>query len=108
MKISCEIIKDLIPLYCDGVCSKESKAVVEEHLADCENCKAELLAMGEELPVNNSVQNLNEAETLKELSNKWRKGNIKSFLKGTLIAVVVIAVIFLLLYAFLGFKIIII
>lgn len=29
MKISCEIIQDLLPLYCDGVCSQDSKQVVE-------------------------------------------------------------------------------
>ena len=29
MNKDCEIIKDLIPLYVDGVCSEESKAKVE-------------------------------------------------------------------------------
>lgn len=45
MKISCEIIKDLLPLYLDGVCSNDSKVMVEEHLAECDSCKAELHAM---------------------------------------------------------------
>ena len=108
MKISCAIIKDLLPLYYDDVCSKESKVLVEEHIADCEDCKAELLTMGKGIPMNNAMQNLNEAETLKKLSNKWRNGKIKSFLKGTLIAVIVITIIFLFLDVFVGFKITII
>lgn len=37
--MNCEIIKDLIPLYIDGCCSKESERVVEEHLGDCSECK---------------------------------------------------------------------
>jgi len=37
--MNCEIIKDLIPLYIDGCCSKESEKAVEEHLGDCSECK---------------------------------------------------------------------
>ena len=40
MKYPCEIIKDLLPLYIDGVCSDESRKAVEEHLAECDECKA--------------------------------------------------------------------
>lgn len=39
MKIKCEIIQDLLPLYQDGVCSEESSKLVENHLKECENCK---------------------------------------------------------------------
>ena len=31
-KVSCEIIKDILPLYYDNVCSDDSKRMVEEHL----------------------------------------------------------------------------
>lgn len=105
MKISCDIIKDLLPLYHDGVCSNDSRTMVEEHLADCENCKAELKAMDEELPLNNAEQNLNEAEAVKKLSRRWEKGMHKSLLKGILIAIVIIALIALVLYSFMDFRI---
>ena len=39
MNISCDIIKDLLPLYHDGVCSEESRAIIEAHLAECASCK---------------------------------------------------------------------
>ena len=42
MKYSCDMIKDLLSLYCDNVCSEDSRAVVEEHLNECEPCRAEL------------------------------------------------------------------
>lgn len=38
MNISCKVIEDLLPLYHDGVCSQESRALVEEHLETCEDC----------------------------------------------------------------------
>lgn len=38
----CGIVKDLLPLYADDVCSIESKKFVTEHLAECEECQKEL------------------------------------------------------------------
>ena len=40
MKYKCGIIKDLLPLYVDHVCSDESKELIDEHLLECEKCKA--------------------------------------------------------------------
>lgn len=39
MKVNCEIIQDLLPLYEEGTCSPSSKEAVEKHLAECESCK---------------------------------------------------------------------
>ena len=40
MKYSCNLIRDILPLYHDGVVSKESEQVVEEHFGECEDCKS--------------------------------------------------------------------
>ena len=40
MKYSCEIIRDLLPLYVDDVASPPSRQMVEEHLAECPDCQA--------------------------------------------------------------------
>lgn len=50
MKLNCEIIRDLLPLYSDNVCSEESKAVVDEHLKECEPCREELKAISDNKP----------------------------------------------------------
>ncbi len=47
MTAECEIVRDLIPLYADEVCSPASRALVERHLAGCEACQAELAALCE-------------------------------------------------------------
>lgn len=39
MKYNCEIVRDLLPLYADQVCSGGSKEMVENHLAECESCR---------------------------------------------------------------------
>ena len=38
-KKNCDIIKDLLPSYVDGICSEASKLWIEEHLAECEMCR---------------------------------------------------------------------
>lgn len=47
MKLFCDVIRDLLPLYADGVCSEESRRAVEAHLAECETCRGLLTAMEE-------------------------------------------------------------
>ena len=39
MKIKCDVIRDLLPLYVDDVLSEESRKLVEEHLQECEDCR---------------------------------------------------------------------
>lgn len=104
MKISCEIIKDLLPLYHDGVCSNETKAMVEEHLTYCDHCKAELQTIEDALPINNAERNLTEADAVQKLSRRWKKGMFKSLLKGFFIAIFVIALLLIILYIFMDIK----
>ena len=39
--MKCEIIKDLLPLYIENLCSTESRIEVESHLEQCEECQQE-------------------------------------------------------------------
>ena len=36
--MDCNIIVDLLPLYEEGLCRKETKRIVEEHLKECDEC----------------------------------------------------------------------
>jgi len=38
MKISCDVIRDLLPLYADDACSQASRQMVDEHLDECADC----------------------------------------------------------------------
>lgn len=40
IKSSCNIIKDLLPSYLDGICSEETKDLVNGHLAQCRECRS--------------------------------------------------------------------
>lgn len=51
-RMNCEVVKDLIPLYSEGLCSDTSRAAVKEHIAGCESCRKllELSVKQEEAP----------------------------------------------------------
>ena len=48
--MKCEIIRDLLPVYCDGLASEETRAEVEAHIADCADCRERLRLMKEAVP----------------------------------------------------------
>ena len=39
MNEDCEIIRDLLPLYADDICSTSTKELVEKHLNNCNECQ---------------------------------------------------------------------
>lgn len=38
----CGIVNDLLPLYAENICSKDSKSFIEEHIASCQQCRQAL------------------------------------------------------------------
>ena len=69
--VSCNIIKDILPLYLDGVVSDDTKKMVEEHLKECDQCRNEAMTLKQDvvLPVSKSVR-LAETEVVKGLKRK--------------------------------------
>ena len=47
MKLSCDIVQDLLPLYEDNLCSQATREAVEEHLRECETCGKQHTAVQE-------------------------------------------------------------
>lgn len=47
MKIPCDLILDLLPLYQNNLCSEGSEAIITKHLAGCDKCNAVFQKMGE-------------------------------------------------------------
>ena len=48
MKITCDVIQDLMPSYIDGILSEDSRALVEEHMGICQECRKMYEIMKEE------------------------------------------------------------
>ena len=79
MSKQCNIVADLLPLYQDGVCSEDSRELVEAHLAECTDCRklAEQLAAEITAPAK-----AEEIDALKRIKRGVRRGWKKAFLKG--------------------------
>lgn len=50
-KNKCGLIKDILPLYADEVCSEESRKAVAEHISECPECRRELEKMGRSIAI---------------------------------------------------------
>lgn len=96
-KITCEIIKDLLPLYIDDVCSDDSKHIVEEHISNCESCKHNLDKIKSEIYlIDNSIyKECNEIKELGSISKKIKKTKMKSAFVGIGVAIGLILMIFI-------------
>lgn len=57
-KITCNVIKDILPLYIDGVVSEDTQKIVEEHLEECSLCRDEINKLKKTLviPTNEEIQ----------------------------------------------------
>ena len=91
--MKCEIIKDLIPLYCDGLCSEETKAAVEEHIAGCGDCKKLLEAAGAELELPTQTYDEAEVRVLQGVKKQYSRIRWRAIFLTVGIAAVLIAVV---------------
>lgn len=75
MKYSCEIVKDVLPLYCDGVCSEESKLMIEEHLSECPTCSMMLKMMQKQDYDDNLIDERNQV--VKNYAKKIKRRSLR-------------------------------
>lgn len=64
VKIPCEIIRDLLPLYQDDICSEKSRTAIEEHIKECESCRKYLKKMEGEIPI--------ETDRIESTDEEWK------------------------------------
>lgn len=80
--MNCDIIRDLLPLYADDVCSEASRKAVENHLETCEGCREELRGMrcGEPAVL------AEEVGLARAAGKAWKKNKLRSVILGILAA----------------------
>ncbi len=88
MKVTdCKIIEDIIPLCKEGICSDESKALVEEHIRECAVCRK----LYEEIPEENTESILNvpkESEVFLKVNKKMKRSKLKIIFLSLVIFVI--------------------
>lgn len=91
--MNCNIIKDLLPLYLDQVCSAETAKAVEAHLVTCPACRSLLdkMRQGSIVPEPVQVQAQQEANVLRGIKRKFSTRRRRSVLAVVLAALVALA-----------------
>lgn len=79
--MKCNIAKDLLPLYFEGLCSDETKKQLEEHLKECDSCGQLKQDLEQSLErqqewENNGQEWRKEIAPLQKIRKKVRKKNI--------------------------------
>lgn len=82
----CGIVKDLLPLYADDVCTPESKKFVAEHLAECEECQKELESYNFDVKVTSA----DEKKAVKSFKKEIDKKNFKKVFISVIVCLSVI------------------
>lgn len=75
-RMHCDIVKDLLPLYVDEVCSEKSKEWIEEHLKECEECRKYCEVLKDKNPkieTDWTSSNLLEGEFIRKIEKKIKK-----------------------------------
>lgn len=88
MKLSCNVARDLLPLYHDGVCSDESRALVKGHLEGCPDCTAMLKELRGEIKVPHEAPD--DGAVLKKLEKKVGRGKKRAWVRGAAAALVAV------------------
>nr|WP_308743556.1 DUF3955 domain-containing protein [uncultured Anaerocolumna sp.] len=103
MRLSCEVIRDLLPLYYDKVCSKESSSLIEEHLAECPQCLDELQKL--KMNLENPTISDGKIKVMENISEKWKRDRRVSFTKGSMLVSALAAIICFIAYNVIGSKV---
>ena len=83
MKQSCDVIKDLLILYEDDACSEDSRALVEEHLKSCEECRKysrKLMSTDEVIADEMKEEFVSDTKVMKQSFKKIRRRWILSLI----------------------------
>lgn len=92
MKVSCNVIKDILPLYAEDMVSKDTKELVDGHICDCESCKQELdqIKKASEIPL------CSGNETFKKVNKMIRVRRIRAVALAVLIMLSAFVTVFIL------------
>ena len=97
MSLDCNIVRDLLPLYSEGMVSAETAAQIKEHLSTCPDCLRESERMKDET-VHRVNDNGEETLLLKNMKKRMRRHSAAIATISALVAVTAVCVVFALFF----------
>ena len=93
MKLPCNVIEDMLPMYHDGVCSQESAELVLEHLKECPRCSRTLCELRSDIPAPGAP--LDDLKPLAGIQAQWKKEKRRSVRRGARLTLAILLSVFL-------------
>lgn len=90
--LPCEVVRDLLPLYHDGVVSSDTGKMIETHLDYCENCRNELDDILNNDKIEKGIIEYNEKSSFSAFRNGVSAIKRKGTIRGVLITAFAVAV----------------
>lgn len=85
MKIKCNVIKDILPLYVEDIVSEDTKILVEKHIEECVDCKKEF----EEMKIPKSIPIDINTTGFKNVKTKLFKEKFKAIIFSIMLTIIV-------------------
>jgi len=96
IKLTCNSIRDLLPLYADGSCSDMSRRLIEEHTVHCPYCAAYLQRMTQSnLTSAQQDQTFSKEKSFGKLRRKFRKKRWVGLISGMMMVLFVLVFVLL-------------
>ena len=92
--LPCAVVRDLLPLYHDGVVSSDTSDLIETHLEGCENCRYELNSIRSDEKIEGNLIEQDKDFYFKEFRDGVRTLRRNGTIRGVLIALAVVVVFF--------------
>ena len=92
-KNECNVVRDLMPLVLDRVASDESRALVEEHMDSCEECRKQYEEMKADMPAETRAEyEAEQRDIVRTLKQMRRQKKTRRILRVVLPAVISLVV----------------
>jgi len=94
VKNECSYVKDVLPLYCEGMVSEETAELIKEHLNGCEECSRRFMEMQSESHIDNFQKqpNVEQAEPIKKFKQKQLRKKIKLICAAVVLTLAVLLI----------------
>ena len=94
MKNECSYVRDILPLYFEGMVSEETAEFVKEHLETCDECRKRLDEMksDSEIDALQNKPNGNQAEPIRKFKRKQRRKKVLIVCTAVLLTAIVLLI----------------
>jgi len=88
MKVPCNVIRDLLPLYLENIASNDTCIIVEQHISFCEDCRKQL----DEMKLYNNPPIDTDVAPLRNLKATLRKKKLQTIIFSVMLTIVIASI----------------